>query len=573
MSKGNVGVDMDVKLRLLAVALAALAVCAPPATASPGDLDATFSGDGRVSTLTSPDTFVARAVAIQPDGRIVVAGYSCDTGTCGPTGDSSFRLVRYTRDGGLDTDFGQGGMVTTAVGAGRSQAFDVLVRRRRDDRRRRRGERRRGDPGSFALVGYTANGVLDPTFGSHGRVITPVGTGFDAISDLVPGMGEHFTAVGQANADGRDRMALARYDRHGKPDPSFGDMGTVVVPTSAPYAYGAAGAALPDGRVVAVGASGSNSATESLRFSGTPVPFSGAATPAPWIRPVGASYSYANAAVALPDGRVLSAGVATERLGNPAMALVRTSPAGVLDRSWDGDGLALARVHDGTVATDVLLDPTGRAVAAGDATAGAVHDFALARFDGAGALDPGFGSGGMVLTSFPGTTMARATAIAQQADGKLVVAGIACASGSGPQCSGGTARLVLARYEVAASGPGGGGGTPPPGSGQPRAARFVALPSRLTVRKGVVHVRVRCLQAARCKGKLALRRLRSGRSALLLGSKTASIKAHRSRTIVVKVRPTRLDRHRVSRVRIEFTGRDASGKRRKVVRRVSLKRR
>ena len=470
---------MDVMLRLLAVALAALAVCAPPAAAAPGDLDASFSGDGRVSTLTSPDTFVARAVAMQPDGRIVVAGYSCNTGTCGPTGDSSFRLLRYTSDGGLDTDFGQGGMVTTTVGVGRSQAFDVIVRADGTIVAGGVASADALDPGSFALVGYKPNGTLDTTFGTGGRVITRVGQGFDAISDLVPGFGDHFTAVGQANAAGRDRFALARYDRRGKPDPSFGDMGSVVVPTSAPYAYGAAGAQLPDGRVVAVGASGNNSATESLRFSGTAVGFSGGAT-APWIRPVGASYSYANAVVALADGRVLSAGVATERLGNPAMALVRTSPTGVLDRTWDGDGLALARAGDGTVASDLVLDAEGRAVAAGDATIGADHAFALARFDGAGALDRSFG-GGVVLTSFPGTSRARATAIARQADGKLVVAGIACSSGSGAQCSGGTARLALARYLVAAVA----------GAGRRAAARrrrsrtrrtFVTLPARLTVR-------------------------------------------------------------------------------------------
>ena len=56
---------MDVKVRLLVAALAALALCAPPAGAAPGDLDPAFSGDGRVSTLSSPDTFVARAVAVQ----------------------------------------------------------------------------------------------------------------------------------------------------------------------------------------------------------------------------------------------------------------------------------------------------------------------------------------------------------------------------------------------------------------------------------------------------------------------------------------------------------------------------
>src|SRR3954454_5199254 len=107
---------MDVKVRLLAGALAVLAVCASPAGAAPGNLDASFSGDGRVSTLTSPDTFVARAGDLQPEGHVVGARYSCTAGTCGPTGASSFRLVRYTSDGGLDTDFGQGGVVTTAAG-------------------------------------------------------------------------------------------------------------------------------------------------------------------------------------------------------------------------------------------------------------------------------------------------------------------------------------------------------------------------------------------------------------------------------------------------------------------------
>ena len=273
--------------------------------------------------------------------------------------------------------------------------------------------------------------------------------------------------------------------------------------------------------------------------------------------------------VALADGRVLSAGVATERLGNPAMALMRTSPTGVLDRTWDGDGLALARAGDGTVASDLVLDAEGRAVAAGDATIGADHAFAVARFDGAGALDRSFG-GGVVLTSFPGTSRARATAIARQADGKLVVAGIACSSGSGAQCTGGTARLALARYLVApAAAPPPGGGTQPPVTKQ----KFVTLPARLTVHRGVVRVRVRCVQAKRCKGKLSLRRLRKGHKALLLGSKTATVKARRTRTIVVKVRRKRLDRHRTSRVRMEFAGRDATGARRKITKSVTLKRR
>ena len=559
---------MDVRVRLLAVALTALAVCAQPAGAAPGGLDASFSGDGRVSTLTSPDTFVARAVAIQPDGRIVVAGYSCDTGTCGPTGDSSFRLVRYTSDGGLDTDFGAGGMVTTAVGVGRSQAFDLAVRGDGSIVAAGVASADAGDPGSFALVGYRANGALDTTFGSGGRVVTKVGSGFDAVSDLVPGPGDAVVAVGQAATASGDRFALARYDRRGALDGGFGEGGTTIVAGSVPYAYGAAGARLPDGRVVAVGAMGSNSAVESLRLSGVPISATGAAG-ASWTRPVGASYSYANAAAALPDGRILAAGVATERLGNPAMALARVSPEGALDRSWDGDGLALARARDASVATDVLLDPEGRAVAAGHASTGNDYAFALARFDGSGALDAGFG-GGVVLTSFPGTTMARATALARQADGKLVVAGIACASGGGTQCDGGTARLALARYQVAPVA--GGGGAAPSGPAL-RLPQFVALPSKLTSRRGKVRVRVRCVQAKRCRGTLTLHRIRKGKRSLLLGSKRTSIRARRTRTVVVVIRRKRLGNARKLRVRMAFTGRDATGKRREIAKRVPLSRR
>src|SRR5215210_5464210 len=424
---------MDVRKRALAAALAVFAFAAAPAGAAPGDLDPSFSGDGRVSTLTSPDTFVARGVAVQPDGRIVVAGYSCDTGTCGPTGDSSFRLVRYTPDGGLDTDFGAGGMVTTAVGVGRSQAFDVLVL---PDGRIIAGgvaSADAADPGSFALAGYRPDGKPDPSFGRDGEVLMRVGEGFDAISDLVLGWGDRVIGIGQAEEGGRDHFTLARVNKHGAPDVTFDADGSLVAPSSAPYAYAAGGG------------SGQSAAVENLRFSGAAVGYSGGASP-PWLRPIGATYSYANTAVALADGRVLSSCVATERSGHPGMALVRTSPTGAPDASWDRDGTALVRARDGSVATDVVLEPDGRAVAAGHVSSGPQHDFMLARFGAGGALDRGFGGDGVVLTGFPGASVARATALVRQPDGRLVAAGIACAGGSGPQCAGGTARLALARY-------------------------------------------------------------------------------------------------------------------------------
>jgi uncharacterized delta-60 repeat protein len=384
----------------------------------------------------------------------------------------------------------------------------------------------------------------------------------------VPGFGDHFTAVGQGNADGRDRFALARYDRRGKLDPSFGDMGSVVVPTSAPYAYGAAGAQLPDGRVVAVGASGDNTATESLRFSGTVVDAGGAAAAAVDPPGRGRRTRTPTPSSRWPTGAVLSAGVATERLGNPAMALMRTSPTGVLDRTWDGDGLATARAGDGTVASDVVLDAEGARwrPATRRSAPTRVRGRALRRRRRA---RPQLRRRRRAH-DVPGTSRARATAIARQPDGKLVVAGIACSSGSGAQCSGGTARLALARYLVAPS------AAPPPGrrhaaSGHQAGVRHAARAADRPPRRGAGARR--CVQAKRCKGKLSLRRLRKGHKALLLGSKRATVKARRTRTIVVKVRPQAARPPRKSRARIEFAGRDASGARRKITRRVTLKRR
>src|SRR5207247_1569409 len=77
--------------------------------ASPGELDVSFSGDGKVTTqFASESADEAHAVAVQPDGKIVAAGES--------TGD--FALARYTIAGTLDTSFGDGGRVQTVFDLG-----------------------------------------------------------------------------------------------------------------------------------------------------------------------------------------------------------------------------------------------------------------------------------------------------------------------------------------------------------------------------------------------------------------------------------------------------------------------
>lgn len=109
---------------LLGVVLAGaawLSSTAPPVVAGPGDLDGSFGGSGMVtSDLGGSDE--ARAVTIDRSGRLIVAGVT-DAGT----GTFMFALTRYTLDGTLDSSFGNSGIVTTPVGDGDAVGNAVTV--------------------------------------------------------------------------------------------------------------------------------------------------------------------------------------------------------------------------------------------------------------------------------------------------------------------------------------------------------------------------------------------------------------------------------------------------------------
>jgi uncharacterized delta-60 repeat protein len=84
-----------------------------------GSLDTAFDADGKVTTQVGAGEDVAYALAIQDDGKIVVAGYS-DNGV-----NADFALARYNTDGSLDTTLDTDGVVTTQVGAGEDVAYDL----------------------------------------------------------------------------------------------------------------------------------------------------------------------------------------------------------------------------------------------------------------------------------------------------------------------------------------------------------------------------------------------------------------------------------------------------------------
>jgi uncharacterized delta-60 repeat protein len=200
-----------------------------------------------VTTTFGPRTDdEADALAIQPDGKIVVAGYTTTGGD-----DSEFALARYTVNGTLDRAFGTGGKVTTAFGSAGAKAValqpdgkivaagQVLVNRPDFD---------------FALARFDANGALDQTFGSGGKVTTTFGSTADFVDAVALQPDGRIVAAGSTGTSQQrdDVFALTRYTPDGTLDSSFGDGGTTGFVTQS---QNLAQSVLvqPDGKIVVAG--------------------------------------------------------------------------------------------------------------------------------------------------------------------------------------------------------------------------------------------------------------------------------------------------------------------------------
>ncbi len=131
-----------------------------------GALDTSFGGTGRVLTAVGISGSNATGVALQKDGKILVAGYAVNNS--GRIYD--FACLRYNADGSLDQSFGDHGKVTTDVGDGKATSLAV-----QDNKIIVAGSAYDGDNNEFAVVRYNASGKLDTSFNSAGSVLTAVG--------------------------------------------------------------------------------------------------------------------------------------------------------------------------------------------------------------------------------------------------------------------------------------------------------------------------------------------------------------------------------------------------------------
>jgi uncharacterized delta-60 repeat protein len=225
-----------------------------------GTLDTTFGSGGTVTTSISDLYDWGSAIAIQPDGKIVMVGRSWGIGY-------DFALARYNPGGNLDLDFGNSGVVTTNIGqndfasavALQSDGKIVLAGSVTDEMVRE----------GFALVRYTPTGTLDLNFGHNGIVTTFIGVNAAGYA-LVLQPDNKIVVAGVAKGG----FALVRYYPNGNLDSTWGN-GGIVTTTFGSGKWVESGKAVlqPDGKIVMAGSAqnGNNMGFALARYKADPL--------------------------------------------------------------------------------------------------------------------------------------------------------------------------------------------------------------------------------------------------------------------------------------------------------------
>ncbi len=330
--------------------------------------------------------------------------------------------IRIDDRGVLDPDFGTGGRVTTGVGP----MSGGLVATALDDGRVLVAGYGGETELDLALFAYTPGGVLDEEFGPGGTVTTDLGTGTGEVHTLLPDESGNILALGALFASPAVSR-LVRYDSGGTHDAAFGATLTGAIAETATM--------LPGGRIILAGTQDGDYWVARLLDTGElDKDFAGGGS---------TTFDFDGGtdtvfAVLLLDGGKLALFGVTNIGGNPTLSIARLNSNGSPDLTFGEGGQLLTPIPFETRAT-ALLDPAGRVIIAGRIPGRATPHFAILRLQGE-SLDSTFADDGRAIIDFE-AEMAfsnHAYGMAIDSDGRIVVSGEV-----GPQPSASAAAIRL----------------------------------------------------------------------------------------------------------------------------------
>lgn len=398
----------------------------PRTLLSAGSLDPSFGTGGQMAIQfpSGQTVTVVRDSLVQPDGKIVITGQALESAGSNAT---DFVIARLNPDGSPDTTFNGTGIFLFPspgdgdVGTGVARQSDgklVVSAAFIEDR---------PDMANYSLyaVGrFNPDGSLDLAFGDEGAEVidfTTNGTSQqDGVArDVLVGPDDKITLIGNAAPDPSapvSDIALARLNPDGTMDDTFGTGGKLLfgTPDDAESAFSgafdAAGNIITAGLIVPPGATVGQFLTARFLPSGAidstfgdnGIVRSDFSNPAD-----AAAVAVADAVAVQPDGKIVVGGLsahadAAATLTGANAALARFNPDGTPDATFGAGGQVESRLGPITSINKLLVDSAGRIVASGllaanqDAVNNLQFDAFVAQYAPAGALDPTFGTGGLV---------------------------------------------------------------------------------------------------------------------------------------------------------------------------------
>ncbi|HKP53934.1 MAG TPA: S-layer homology domain-containing protein [Chloroflexia bacterium] len=334
---------------------------------SDGSSDTGFDGDGKLTTDFGSTIEQANAVAIQPDGKILVGGY-----TGNGNSSNTYALARYNSDGSLDTSFDGDGKLTTSFGLGDARLEDLAIQA--DGKIVAAGSAGTGSAASFAAARYNLNGSLDTSFSGDGMVTTgfPQGGSADAVAIQADGK-----IVAAGLVAWPFDFAVLRYNSDGSLDSSFDGDGKVTTDfggTDLAHAV----ALQADGMIVAAGTRGYNDFALA-RYNSDGSLDAGFDGDGRVLTSIGEAYEIAIQG----DGKIVAAGKGFST-NFYDFTLARYNLDGSPDTSFGGDGIMYTDFGMNSLSYAIGLQGDGKLLVAGTAGANPALDFAVARYESSG---------------------------------------------------------------------------------------------------------------------------------------------------------------------------------------------
>ncbi|HEY0731370.1 MAG TPA: T9SS type A sorting domain-containing protein, partial [Chitinophagaceae bacterium] len=195
--------------------------------------------------------FIASSMAVQNDGKVIVAGQSFSYDPAPP----DFAMIRFKTDGSVDAAFGNNGVVTTDFSGYEDAATSITIQT--GGKIILAGKAMNaGGTSDFAVARYGGTGAPDQGFGTNGKVVVDFNSNDDGASSVAVQADGKIVVAGWetvVNGSTYTNFALARFTSKGKPDLDFGNQGKVTTDFDG-YDDAVTGLAIQnDGKIIAAG--------------------------------------------------------------------------------------------------------------------------------------------------------------------------------------------------------------------------------------------------------------------------------------------------------------------------------